>query len=159
MIKFHQIAIQVAGAPDDFAWRAARILSEEIALRSGQAAEVSAHIPENAFGFLIGTEAEIVKAFPEQAKALSALPAPGPEGFRLLCQGDKIVVAGADGRGCLYGMAHALRKMALKPGFAALTDELTDVSLTPSYPLRGHQLAYRDKQNTCPGWDTADFDR
>lgn len=159
MIKFHQIAIQVAGAPDDFAWRAARILSEEIALRSGQAAEVSAHIPENVFGFLIGTEAEIVRAFPAQAKALSALPAPGPEGFRLLCQRDRIVVAGADGRGCLYGMAHALRKMALKPGFAALTDELTDVSLTPSYPLRGHQLAYRDKQNTCPGWGTADFDR
>ncbi len=31
--------------------------------------------------------------------------------------------------------------------------------MTPEYPLRGHQLAYRDKQNTCPAWTIEDFDR
>lgn len=159
MIELKQIAIVVAGAPDDFAWRVAHILSEELALRSGREAEVSNTSPKDCFCFLIGTQEALYKTFPKEAGELAALPVPGAEGFRLLCRKNKIVIAGADGRGCLYGMAHTLRKMALKPGFAALTSELTDVSITPSYPLRGHQLAYRDKQNTCPGWDVNDFDR
>ena len=71
----------------------------------------------------------------------------------------QIVVAGADDRGCLYGMARVLRKLRLKDGAIEVTDELRDMSLTPKYPLRGHQLAYRDKQNTCPTWDLDTFDR
>jgi len=159
MIELKQIAIVAAGTPDDFAWRVAQILSEELAMRCGRTAEVSATVPKDCFCFLIGTQEELSKAFPKETEALCKLPAPGAEGFRLLCLKDKIIIAGADGRGCLYGMAHTLRKMALKPDFAALTDELKDISITPSYPLRGHQLAYRDKQNTCPGWDVHDFDR
>ena len=153
-----QITIQVAGKHEDFAWRVADILCEELVLRSGIKAKLS-DVPGEGISFLIGTYNNMISSFSEKISALSSLPEPGKEGFRLIREDDRVVIAGTDGRGCLYGMAHALRKMELSPFKAAFSDELTSISLTPSYPLRGHQLAYRDKQNTCPGWNIQDFDR
>ena len=42
----------------------------------------------------------------------------------------RIAIAGADGRGCLYGVGHVLRKLAIKGDICA-TDELRHVSITP----------------------------
>ncbi|MGN1451736.1 MAG: hypothetical protein ACI4XQ_06530, partial [Eubacteriales bacterium] len=92
---------------------------------------------------------------------LENLAIPGPEGFQLLVDAGErlIVVAGADERGCMYGMGRLLRKSYLKNGRAGLSDSVQSMSSTPRHLLRGHQFGFRDKQNTCPCWTNEDFDR
>lgn len=162
MLELRRVGIYQIGESGGLVGRTAEIFSEELAYRSGRlvARSLQQHqLQDYDFLFVIGLDEDILREFPEEAKELESLKAPGPEGYRIVRKPNKVIIAGKDKRGCLYGMARVLRKMALKPGYAAITDELTSVSVSPSFPLRGHQLAYRDKQNTCPGWDLEDFDR
>lgn len=132
------------------------ILRKELQARTGLCPSVAPEAPDGAF-VAVGTEGELDL----WQDALRALPAPGPEGYRLCVLGTeplRAVVCGADARGCLYGCGALLRKLELLPGVIRACAELRSVSVTPRYPLRGHQLAYRDKQNTCPNWTLQDFD-
>ena len=90
----------------------------------------------------------------EEVKALfDGITVPGKEGFRIRIIDNpdgsgRIVVLGKDERGEFYGMARLLRKAIVKKGSIEIPDELDSLSMTPQYPLRGHQLGYRDKNNT-----------
>jgi hypothetical protein len=98
---------------------------------------------------------------PGGAEALAGLAEPGAEGWRIRVESTsplRVTVCGADDRGCLFGAGWLLRKLCLTPGRLEASDDLADCSVTPRYGLRGHQLAYRDKQNTCPNWTVEDFD-
>ena len=155
------VNLVVPPCADGLAAKAADILSEELRLR-GIGAQRRTSLSVSGAAVMIGLEADVRAAWPEAGARLDALEAPGAEGFRIaVLQADdvRVAVAGRDGRGCLYGMAHVLRKLYLKDGVLRATAELADLSLTPRYQLRGHQLAYRDKQNSCPAWDLQDFDR
>lgn len=65
---------------------------------------------------------------------------------------------GKDERGEFYGMARLLRKAIVKKGSIEIPDELDSLSMTPQYPLRGHQLGYRDKNNTYGAWSKKEFE-
>ncbi len=146
-----------------FEERVAQIFCEEVALRAGLEVERTAEPPVSGSYLLIRRMDLLKKHHPRAYARIAQLEPPGAEGFCLsvTTQGAdlQIIVAGADDRGCLYGMARVLRKLELRSGEIHTTRELRDMSVTPRYPLRGHQLAYRDKQNTCPSWDVAEFDR
>lgn len=162
MLQLRKIGICQIGNHEGLLGRTAEIFYEELLLRSGLEIEQNVRIDrfeEYDQVFVIGLDTDLIKEFPDESSAFSALTIPDSEGYRIVRSSGKTLIAGRDERGCLYGMAKVLRKMALKPGFAAICDELQNISITPSFPLRGHQLAYRDKQNTCPGWDLEDFDR
>lgn len=88
---------------------------------------------------------------------------PGKEGFRIRVIDNpdgsgRIVVLGKDERGEFYGMARLLRKAIVKKGSIEIPDELDSLSMTPQYPLRGHQLGYRDKNNTYGAWSKKEFE-
>lgn len=93
----------------------------------------------------------------------SDIKRPGREGFRIrfVNSGDKteIYVLGRDARGEFYGMARLLRKAETENGRVFLDEKLDGMSLTPQYPLRGHQLGYRDKNNTYSAWTIRDFEK
>lgn len=143
--------------------RTAQVFVEEIRLRTGISLETAHALPGEGSFFLFCEEASFAREFaaqlPAAAEKLAALPAPGSEGFRLVQAEGGLAGIGADGRGAFFAMGRALRKMELRPGSLTCPAGLDNVSMTPEYPLRGHQLAYRDKQNTCPAWDIGDFDR
>src|SRR5690606_28337880 len=65
---------------------------------------------------------------------------------------------GADERGALYGVGHLLRKLSLRPGSVVAETHL-DATESPVYPLRGHQLGYRDRANSFDAWDVAQYDQ
>ena len=160
MADHKEVKIVLAGA-DGLAAKAAELLMDELSLRGVRAQRVQA-MPAQGPTLVLGLAGDVQEALPGVRARLQALEAPGPEGFRLIVldeAGPRVAVAGADGRGTLYGMAHVLRKLYLKDGVCRPAEKLTDVSITPRYALRGHQLAYRDKQNSCPAWDVQDFDR
>jgi hypothetical protein len=69
-------------------------------------------------------------------------------------QRPRVVVAGNDARGVLFGVGHLLRKMSLSKQKATLPAGF-QVASAPQTPLRGHQLGYRPKTNSFDGWTLA----
>ena len=67
-------------------------------------------------------------------------------------------IVGTDPRGTLYGVGHLLRKLTLQPGSIKSTS-VFDVSTSPEYALRGHQLGYRDRANSYDAWDERQYDQ
>lgn len=72
--------------------------------------------------------------------------------------GSVVVIAGKDARGVLFGVGHLLRKLHLGPSRAGLMAAL-NVTTSPHYRLRGHQMAYRPKPNSYSGWDLPQWER
>ncbi len=88
--------------------------------------------------------------------ALSKLSSTKKDGYKisLLQNKQTILVAGNDERGALYGVGYLLRKMELKPG-QILAPGNINISSSPAYPIRGHQLGYRPKTNAYDAWSVA----
>jgi hypothetical protein len=76
---------------------------------------------------------------------------PGPEGYSLRVEGNRVWVTGADARGVLFGVGRLLRALRMGRGRVAVPADLDLVS-APAYPLRGHQLGYRPKTNSYDAW-------
>lgn len=97
------------------------------------------------------------------AGLFAEIPVPGKEGFRIRvieCDGKKrLLVLGKDERGEFYGMARILRNISAKKDSVICSDGICNMSMTPEYPLRGHQLGYRDKNNTYSAWTIQDYER
>jgi hypothetical protein len=91
--------------------------------------------------------------------ALNKLSPTGQEGYKITFLRDQqtILVAGYDERGALYGVGYLLRKMELSHG-RILVPENLNISSTPTYPIRGHQLGYRPKTNAYDAWSVDQFD-
>ena len=88
----------------------------------------------------------------------------GAEGYQLVTLGGAgsaapvVVIAGRDARGVLFGVGHLLRTLNLGPARAGLMAAL-NLTTSPRYALRGHQLAYRPKPNSYSGWDLPQWER
>ena len=88
----------------------------------------------------------------------------GAEGYQIATLGGTggaeplVIIAGRDARGVLFGVGHLLRTLHLGPARAGLMAAL-NVTTTPRYALRGHQLAYRPKPNSFSGWDLPQWER
>ncbi len=97
----------------------------------------------------------------EISELFAGIQKPGKEGYRIrfLKEEDRtrLIVLGKDERGEFYGMAWILRKAEIRPGSVTIPESLDGISMTPEYALRGHQLGYRDKNNTYSAWTTEDF--
>jgi len=86
-----------------------------------------------------------------------------PEGYRLFVQAGNpeptvVWVIGADPRGALYGVGKLLRTVEWSAGQAILP-EAPNVVTAPVYPLRGHQLGYRNTANSYDAWDADQYER
>jgi len=80
------------------------------------------------------------------------------EGYRLRVQPPIVFVIGDDERGVLFGVGRLLRCLRLRPDVAGLPADL-QITSAPRYPLRGHQLGYRDKTNSYDGWDLPQWEQ
>ncbi len=91
--------------------------------------------------------------------ALNKLSPTRKDGYKItfIKNEQTMVVAGNDERGALYGVGYLLRKMELKPE-QILAPENINISSSPAYPIRGHQLGYRPKTNAYDAWPVAQFD-
>jgi hypothetical protein len=69
-----------------------------------------------------------------------------------------VYVVGNDARGVLFGVGHLLRTMSMQRGEVTVPAGLS-ITTAPRYPLRGHQLGYRDKTNAYCGWDLAQWEQ
>ncbi|MCU1236397.1 MAG: hypothetical protein JWP63_4364 [Candidatus Solibacter sp.] len=83
----------------------------------------------------------------------------GPaEGFRLTAAPGAIEIQGNDERGTLFGVGRLLRELKLTKGKAEIAGQL-DITSSPKFPLRGHQIGYRPKVNTYDAWTPEVFEQ
>ena len=84
------------------------------------------------------------------------------EGYciRVLSGGPAPIVSmvGNDSRGVLFGVGHLLRSLRMQVGRISLPAGL-HITTAPCYPMRGHQLGYRDKTNSYCGWDLPQWEQ
>jgi hypothetical protein len=81
-----------------------------------------------------------------------------PEGYRIHVETTRsvpaIFIVGNDERGILFGIGHLLRKMSMSKRKISLYGDI-NITTSPQYPMRGHQLGYRPKPNSYDGWTLA----
>lgn len=87
----------------------------------------------------------------------------GAEGYHLFtdtsASGRPVVwIVGVDGRGVLYGVGRFLREMLWETGFLQLPAPL-DIATSPAFPLRGHQLGYRNTANSYDAWTVDQYEQ
>ncbi len=85
-----------------------------------------------------------------------------PEGFSLLSlpysRGQIIVIAGNDTRGELFGTGYLLRQISFTGAHPRAPATLHLFS-APDKPIRGHQIGYRNKNNTYDAWALPQFEQ
>ncbi len=123
---------------------AARVLVEEVAARTGLDWPVVAAVPENGTTLILQLD--------------DALPA---EGYRITLseEGHPVTIAGADGRGLLFGVGYLLRQLQWRDGEARYGQHEATIVSAPVYPIRGHQLGYRYQANSFDAWDDVQYEQ
>jgi hypothetical protein len=89
------------------------------------------------------------------SRAGSGLP---PEGYQIRTTSSEVTIIGNDARGVLFGVGHLLRSLAISENRIILPAAL-NVTTSPKYPLRGHQLGYRPKTNSYDAWDVGQWEQ
>ncbi|MBI5693166.1 MAG: hypothetical protein HZC55_24075 [Verrucomicrobia bacterium] len=143
---------------------AVTLLCDEAERRTGHRWPVvpAEKLPASA-AILLGPQSAVAHLPTLDAATRQRLAAPlAAEGFRIVTAGRpgevRVIVAGKDARGVLFGVGHLLRALRLGSGRAGLVRAL-DVTAAPRYPIRGIQLGYRAMSNSYSGWTVAQFEQ
>ena len=73
-------------------------------------------------------------------------------------KGSTVCIVGRDERGALFGVGRLLRALHMKKGVLSL-DAGFRIATAPRYPVRGHELGYRNKSNTYDAWTVAQYEQ
>src|SRR4051812_32807873 len=132
--------------------KACSVLVEEVDRRCGLTWSVrSGATPAAGVTIYAATRANWKSLGPRPAAVAQISTGLKPEGYMIQTgtdsQGQWIAIAGADERGLLFGVGKMLQSMAFRRQHAEVDSRRLNVSSSPKYPLRGHQLGYRPKTN------------
>jgi len=139
--------------------KAVQVLQEEIHKRTNILLPVSDRSPGTGKQVIaVGIEGRMAD-FPEGYKAaILKLSETGIDGYKIVWKDNQtIIVSGHDERGLLYGVGRLLRKIELSKGQILVPGDF-NISSTPAYPIRGHQMGYRPKTNAYDAWSVAQYD-
>lgn len=140
--------------------KAVQVLQEEIQKHSGLKLTITGRMTRTDNPIIaVGVEGQLEKLPSTFTQALKNLAPTGKDGFKIVQVDPRIIlIAGHDERGALYGVGYLLRKSELRNNQLLVPSGL-NVSSTPEYPIRGHQLGYRPKTNAYDAWSVTQFDR
>jgi hypothetical protein len=139
--------------------KAVQVLTEEIQTRSKILLPTISKATPATPTIIVGVESKMDKLDAKYKAAIHKLTATGKDGFKIsLIDKNTVVIAGYDERGTLFGVGKLLRKIELREGKILIPENL-NISSTPVYPIRGHQLGYRPKTNAYDAWTIANYDR
>lgn len=135
--------------------KAADMLLDEVEKRSWVRWPITKILPKSGKGIVLGQRTSLIKSFPALAGKLKATGAEKAEGYRIVTlESGLVIVAGNDARGVLFGAGKLLQMMDYSRNMVSLAEKI-DLSTSPKYKLRGHQLGYRPKTNTNDGMSAA----
>jgi len=160
--KLKGLKILLPDSPSELTQKAAQIFADEANNRTGLIVGAEKYSKTADCGnYIMFCEEYEAKKIENVKSKLDKLPQTGAEGYKIYPEisggGAKIIAAGNDGRGVIYAAGKLLRSLCLKEGSISIADGIKSVSITPDFPVRGHQLGYRSKNNTYDAWNFADF--
>lgn len=82
----------------------------------------------------------------------------GSEGFQIETEGDHVRITADDSAGLLFGAGYLLRQLEMKPGSIVLPKPI-NITTAPRYPIRGHQIGYRNRANSWDAWTREQMDQ
>ncbi|RXK49734.1 hypothetical protein [Aquirufa rosea] len=137
------------------------VLQEEITLKTSLKLPISTP-GKTSFIILANKSSREVNGFPLPTLSPSDQTSVQKEGFRLVHQQvagkDILWMIGADQRGILFAIGEFLRIAELTKQKIAF-DKKYEKSSAPMYPIRGHQIGYRNTANSWDAWDFKQFER
>lgn len=133
--------------------KASDMLLDEVEKRSRIRWTVVNQLPgKNIKGIVLGQREELIRSFPSLAEKLGNIINDKVEGYRIVTlEPNLVIVCGNDSWGVLYGAGKLLRMMNYARDTVSVSGPI-DLSTSPRYALRGHQLGYRPKTNSYDGW-------
>ena len=141
--------------------KAAQVFQEEIQKRSQILIRIQKEeswYSEEKPSLIILTESDL-KWLPTTAvQKLSLLAKTKKEGYKIALVNQNIIILGHDDRGCLYGVGKLMREMKIQRGQLSIPANF-QISASPAYPIRGHQLGYRPKTNAYDAWTVKQYDQ
>ncbi len=136
------------------------VLTEEIEKRSHIQLPVRSEWPgSKSPAIIVGLERDLQNLPQAISSLISTMPDVEAEGYKLMVSSPSnlVIVAGADGRGVLYGVGKLLRNMEMRANELLVPGDFK-ISTSPAYSIRGHQLGYRPKTNSYDAWSVEQFD-
>ncbi|GMW00361.1 MAG: hypothetical protein AMXMBFR84_14980 [Candidatus Hydrogenedentota bacterium] len=129
------------------------MLQEEIGRRTGVEMRVAETVsgPTIILGTATGLPAGV--SLPAEVVVPEA-----PEGFAVGVSGEALYLIGFDTRGALFAVGHFIRKANLSKGRVSIPASI-NVSTAPKYPIRGHQIGFRNTANSYDAWDIATYEQ
>ena len=159
-ISFNPRLIAISPQSSPQLKKAAQVLQEEMFKRSQIKVSIKEEISatHDIQKIIIIPKQNIQLLSNPEINELNKLPHTSPDGFKILKRNNEIIILGNDDRGCLYGVGKLMREMKILPN-ELFVQEKIQISSSPAYQIRGHQLGYRPKTNAYDAWSVAQFDQ
>ena len=139
-----------------------RILQEEIAQRSMINLKVLTTPAKSPVIALVLVTDQDLNGIKIPHRTGENLPEKKTEGFRIFLDksgaNDILWLIGADERGILFAAGEFLRTASISRN-KILFNEEDQIATSPAYPIRGHQLGYRNTANSWDAWNINQYEK
>jgi hypothetical protein len=139
-----------------------RVLQEEISQRTGINLKLGINGGNNPLIVLTTTKDELINGIKVPLRTGKDFPENKPEGFRIIHEKsngtDILWLIGADERGVLFAIGEFLRRAVLTKNKISF-NEADQIATSPLYPVRGHQLGYRNTANSWDAWTVSQYEK
>ena len=154
-------AVIVVSADNAIQGKASDMLGDEIFARTGIRLPIEASMPENAPTLVLGSVGAM-PCGPVDMPAGLNVPEKA-EGYAIWTDGavgeaPKVYLVGRDNRGALFAAGRLLRLLCMRPDEVTLAPDIA-IATAPKYPIRGHELGYRNKSNTYDAWSVEQYEQ
>jgi len=135
--------------------KAIEMLIEEVNLRTGILLQKQDTLPDSLIPAIVLASTDKTPSGLKISKK--------PESYTLWVdmesrQAPTIYLQGQDDRGVLFAVGRLLRLLHMTEGKLAVETDIK-IATAPVYPIRGHQLGYRNTANSYDAWDVEQFEQ
>ena len=138
-----------------------RVLQEEVAKRTGINIGLSVAVGKTPVIILATIKDIEISGLAVPKREGDDLPETKAEGFRISpdkSDGHEILwLIGADDRGVLFAIGQFLRTAELTKKKITFCSK-NEIATAPAYPVRGHQIGYRNTANSWDAWNPAQYE-
>ena len=138
-----------------------RVLQEEVAKRTSINLGLSLAIGKTPVIILATINDREISGLAVPKRTGDDLPETKTEGFRIFrdkSDGHEILwLIGADDRGVLFAIGQFLRTAELSKK-KIIFNIKNEIATSPAYPIRGHQIGYRNTANSWDAWNPAQYE-
>ena len=141
---------------------AIRVLQEEVAQRTSINLSVASKWNDISAIVLVEAGDNEVGGVSVPKNRGENLPEKKPEGFRIVStqsnEKNILWLIGADERGVIFAIGEFLRTAELSNRKIIFKKE-NEITTSPAYPIRGHQIGYRNTANSWDAWTVDQFEK